>query len=378
MKAFVNNKYVDPIPFLYVLSLAIAFTTRYGDVEIGYKHQLVIGAFWIFFILIKLIQNKFLFQYSARFNSSVFLKSVKLYIFPHIILHLYTVFLMFIGVVSWSNFTSNLTVYVPTLLAIFSLYFFKNRSLHYFFYSYLLSWGMSVCISLFTKGPLIFVQAIYQTYINSEGSVCGIQANYFELHDLVLASGYIVIYYFWKKRKLTINNLIFISFVILIFFLGMKRVALLGILLFFIFKLCLDKFIKNNSFKFCIFIGWLGIFFCYFYVFIFSIGDDFFNLLNNFGINPMGRNYYYGAVLAYSSFSIDFYGIGRNVVTYLLNNELSYLRVGGVHSDVIKMYVENGFILFGFWLWYYLVFITKFYKRNFGTTCSSYYFSFNK
>ena len=52
MKAFVNNKYVDPILFLYVLSLALAFTTRYGDVEIGYMHQLVIVACWFFFILI--------------------------------------------------------------------------------------------------------------------------------------------------------------------------------------------------------------------------------------------------------------------------------------------------------------------------------------
>lgn len=50
MKAFVNNKYVDPILFLYVLSLALAFTTRYGDVEIGYKHQLVIVAFCFFYI----------------------------------------------------------------------------------------------------------------------------------------------------------------------------------------------------------------------------------------------------------------------------------------------------------------------------------------
>ena len=62
------------------------------------------------------------------------------------------------------------------------------------------------------------------------------------------------------------------------------------------------------------------------------------------------------------------------MVTEILNTTLSYLRVGGVHSDIIKMYVENGFILFGIWLWYYLIYILKFYKKTYGIKEAVLYF----
>ena len=90
----------------------------------------------------------------------------------------------------------------------------------------------------------------------------------------------------------------------------------------------------------------------------------------------MGRNYYYQAIMKYATFSPGFIGIGRNVVTKILNSELSYLNVGGVHSDIIKMYVENGFILFGLWLWYQLIFMLKFYKKEYGDNVAILYFGF--
>ena len=52
------------------------------------------------------------------------------------------------------------------------------------------------------------------------------------------------------------------------------------------------------------------------------------------------------------------------------------MNVGGVHSDIIKMYVENGFILFGLWLWYQLIFMLKFYKKEYGDNVAILYFGF--
>ena len=88
----------------------------------------------------------------------------------------------------------------------------------------------------------------------------------------------------------------------------------------------------------------------------------------------MGRDYNYRAIMDYAQFKPSFLGIGRNVVTQLLNTELSYLHVGGVHSDIIKMYVENGFILFGGWLAYYLVYLKNVYKKHYSEKSVILYF----
>ena len=38
------------------------------------------------------------------------------------------------------------------------------------------------------------------------------------------------------------------------------------------------------------------------------------------------------------------------------------------------MYVENGFIVFGLWLWYYLINVTKQYKKRFDLNTAILYF----
>lgn len=120
--------------------------------------------------------------------------------------------------------------------------------------------------------------------------------------------------------------------------------------------------------------GWFAFVFCYFFIFILMQGSEFYDLLIKYGINSMGRNYYYEAIINYAEFSPTFLGIGRNAVTKILTTDLAYMHVGGVHSDIIKMYVENGFILFGWWLWYYLVYLTKVYRKKYGNQSAILYF----
>ncbi len=113
-----------------------------------------------------------------------------------------------------------------------------------------------------------------------------------------------------------------------------------------IFNLLIKLFNNKVQNRICFILGILGVLFCYFYIYIMTDGDVFYDFIQSMGINVMGRDYYYRAIMDYAQFKPSFLGIGRNVVTQLLNTELSYLHVGGVHSDIIKMYVENGFILF--------------------------------
>ena len=356
---------------VYIISMTFAFTTKYGDILLDHIPRTIIGMCWIIFALLQLGINKFSIKGDNAKNLSFFMK---LYLTPHIVIHLYTIVLMALGVVSWSYFTTNVTVYVPVLMALLALYLFKEKALYYTTIALIASWILSVTVSTILKGPMIFPHAIIQAYINPNDQSYGLTSNYLELHDLVLAVGYFVIYYVFSRLRLTKKNFIILSIVIIIMGLGMKRVSILGLIIALIFNFFASKLSDSRRYKFCLVVGWLAFFACYLYIYVLSQGDVLFEVLSKYGINPMGRNYYYKAIMQYASFSPSFLGIGRNVVTHLFTNELAYLKVGGVHSDLIKMFVENGFILYGLWLWYYLIFLTRKYKQRFGVKASFLYF----
>lgn len=356
---------------LYIISMTIAFTTQYADYETGYGLQIIIGLLWIFLGIWKLDINGFKFRGEYKDDFPRFLK---LYLLPHIVIHGYTIILMCFGIVDKKYFTTNLTVYVPTVLAIFAIYLLGINALYYTVISLLLSWLLSISVSLVIKGPVIIIHAIRQGLIDPFDTTGGLSMNYFELHDLVLAIGYVMVYYIFSKEKLTKKNIAIIISVFLIMVLGLKRISVIALVMIIIFNLFIKLFNNKVQNRICFILGILGVLFCYFYIYIMTDGDVFYDFIQSMGINVMGRDYYYRAIMDYAQFKPSFLGIGRNVVTQLLNTELSYLHVGGVHSDIIKMYVENGFILFGGWLAYYLVYLKNVYKKHYSEKSVILYF----
>lgn len=354
--------------YLYIISMALAFTTRYADIKLGFELQMFIGLFWIAVAFLKLEKNKFAVKNCSRQDLIFFFE---IYFIPRVVIHLYSIMLIVLGKIESSFFSTNVTVYIPTLLVIFSIYLFGTKAFKYNCYALIVSWALSVSASFICKGPYVFVFAIKQAYFDVMDNTF---SNYLELHDLVLAMGYIVIFYYISREKLTKKNIFVLLLVLLIMILGFKRIAVLGVIivmfLYFIFK----QLGIQKQYKICIMLGWIGFLLCYGFIFIMSKGPVFFDMLAKFGINPMGRNYYYMEIMKYAEFKIDFLGIGRNSITQILNTDLSYLRVGGVHSDIIKMYVENGFVLFGLWLWFSLVKVTKLFKKRFGMKSAVIYF----
>jgi hypothetical protein len=366
----INKKKI--LPILFIISMMIAFTTRYGDYELDYKPQLIIGIIWIIIAFFKFRKDHFKLVGVFK-NDYIWLLII--YISPHIIIHLYSIFLMLIGKVSWSYFSSNATVYIPALLAIVSIYLFGTNSFKFIITAFLGSWLLSVGSSILLKGIQIFPHALLQAYYDPADEYAGLTVNYLELHDLILASGYLIIAYIFSYKKLEKQNLIYIISLAIIVFLGMKRIVVIGLAFAFLFYLLMKRCSDKSKYKICLFLGWCAFAFCFLFIFILSDGTIFYEFLEKFGIESMGRNYYYQSIMTYGEFSPTFLGIGRNVITNLLSNELSYLRVRGVHSDIIKMYIENGFILFGLWLWYYLVFLFKKYNQKFGINSAVFYFA---
>lgn len=356
------------LAIFYVILMTIAFTTRYGDLQIGSRMQFIIGISIIFICILYYTKNKSNDKYNLKYF-------FKLYFMPHLFIHLYTIILMIIKKVSWSYFTTNSSVYIPTLLAICSVYMFGEKAFKYNFIALIFSWGLSVSVSLITKGIYIFPHAILQAYFNPYDTIGGLKYNYLELHDLVLALGYIVVYYIYTNNKLKKKHIFSIFTVLLIMFFGMKRISLLGILLSITFIKLLKYIPEKKRYTCCKFGGIVIFIFSYLFIYMVTNGEWLYDIMSRYNINVMGRNYYFETIIKYSNFSVGFLGIGRNAVTKILTSQYSYLKVGGVHSDIIKMYVENGFIVFGLWLWYYLIKLTKCYTKKFGLSAGILYFS---
>lgn len=368
MKNYSRNQ--SFVSFLYIISMIIAFTTRYGDILISKYVQLSIGAFWILYVFLTMAINRFNFNSKYRRDIPWMLRS---YLVPSIVLHLWTILLMIIEILSWDYVTSNASVYIPTLLAISSIYLFGEKAFKYNFIALVSSYVLSVLSSAILVGSRIFLYAIMDAYFDTRG-ILGLSVNYLELHDTVLAIGFVLIYFIFSNEKLTKRNLILIVSTLMIMTLGLKRVSVLGVILAVIFHKVVKGLPENKQYKWCRFAGLVALICCYIFVWVFIEGTGFWDIIAEFGINPRGRSYYWTALAGRCEFSPEFLGLGRNYSYILFGGELSYMRVGAAHCDILKMYAENGFMFFAYWLWHYLLRMTKRYKKRFSMNSALIYF----
>ncbi len=358
MKNLLKKIWSTKMVWLYILTMTVAFTPRYGTHTIGYKEPLLVGGLWVAVACLRLLRKKHRADIPLMKNLGFFLCA---YLIPHIITHAYTLVLMLLGKVEWKYLTSNATVYIPVLIVLSVVYLFGANVLRYTLIAVIGAFVLSMVSSVILIGPHIIPDAIIQAYFDQSAA-----KNYLELHDIVLAIGYIMVYYLYRGRKLERRDIAFITCAVSIGILGMKRIVVLAILACLAVAALVYILPKKARYKACI-VGGVGILIgCFGFLWLLSEGDLFFNLMEKFNVNTMGRIYYYRDVMALSDFHILYPGLGRNVVTQLLTTEMSYLRVAGVHSDVIKMYVENGFVMYGLWSAYHLLGFPALLRKRFG------------
>lgn len=357
------------ITFLYIISMTISYTTRFADFTVNRIVRMSIGGVWILYAVIKFAYNNFNWKST---NASIGLWMIKSYLLPSIILHAWTIFLMIIGKLSWEYFTTNVTVYIPTMVAITSIYLFGKKAFKYNVFSLICSYFITVMSSVIVKGWLIIPSAIMEAYFNIIG-VYGFGRNYLEVHDAVFAIGFVVIYYFFSIKKITSKSFWGFVFAIAIMLLGKKRIAVLGIMAVLCFKIINDVLPRKIRKMYYFIVGIVIFIACYVFVYLLVADSGIWNIISDLGINLMGRNYYWAGLAERVEFSPGFLGLGRNYSYKLFSEELSYMKVGGAHCDVLKMYAESGFLFFGYWLWHYLIHMVKRYKDKYSNKAALFY-----
>ena len=352
------NKNKQILYLLYTIIMVLIFTLNYVDYSPSYSLQIILGLVIVFISFIMVKYNK---------NNKKLVKDIfKIFLIPALLIHLYTIIGMILGFMDSTYFSTNLSKYIPILVSMSLILTCGKDAFKICVNSFFLSWTLSVVLALIFRGIGILPFAIMSGYFGVFDPILGVSKNYFEIHDIVLSVGLLIIYFYFINDKLYKKDFATLLFYLLIMFLGIKRIALLGVfvVLFFI------KLTKNKKFKYkktflnCISALLIAFSFLYLYI-IFKLGilED---ISNKFDINLMGRNYYYNTIVKYGKFSGSYLGIGRNAVTKVLASKYSYLKVTGVHNDILKMYIENGFIVFSLWLIYFVYILPKHFYKKYG------------
>lgn len=363
-----NNKNLKKITnFLYILSMTIAFIPNLGTYKISKNVGLIIGLFWICYAFYVYVGKKGKFKFGMNRDILWLIRS---YFIPPFILHLWTILLMIFGIIPWNYFSTNLGTYIPILFSIASIFLFGEKVFRWIFISLVFAYSISTISSTIFIGFKIYKNAFYDLFYNSPF----LEINYLELHDIVLAIGFVLIYYIITDNKMTKQNLKIIFATLIIIFLGFKRIAGLGIVITTIFYKLIKRFSPKAQFRGCQIFGFLGILICFFFVWFIKNNSLLWLALDNLGINSRGRSSYWVALAEECDFSPSFLGKGRNYSYFLFSHELSYLHVGAAHCDILKMYVENGFFFFAYWLWHYLFRMTKRYCKRFSIESGIIYF----
>ena len=172
----------------------------------------------------------------------------------------------------------------------------------------------------------------------------GFTHNFFEVHELTFAIGLCIIYYiFFQKFK---NNITKIALLIISFILGAKRIGLFGIVVAGLFALFTHR--KGLTHRKLVITGLVGVFICFFYLFI-IYNNNFFAILNERNINNMGRDLIYRYFVKRTQFSPAQTGWGiagvSKAVENMARSEVLYMTASrGLHNDILEVYINFGFL----------------------------------
>lgn len=357
----------NKIEGLYIILFSIAFLMRMGKYEVNYFVKYIISTVWIIIAFIHLFRNNFEIN-EKKIEISYYLK---LFIMPYIIMSVYNVFLFLSNradIITIGRSISYITSMFITIIAVFAtVYLLRDRALTCTIYAMFLSILIVFIFNIFTNGAEA-LKGVIDTFVNNSGAI-----NYFELHDITFAFGLIFLLYIIENEKIVGEDLKIFVGSVLIMIVGFKRIQLLALVIMVVY-LFIIKMLKDDlkRRKFIKFTGWSLVIACI--VYVWSIESGILEqVMNSLGINTMGRISFYKWICTYSDFKLSYLGIGLGTTSKMMEVYTKW-PVATIHSDILRMFIEIGFIGFILWLWYYLIYSYKSICKKFSFGVGFIYF----
>ena len=254
---------------------------------------------------------------------------------------------------------------IPVIEMISAVYLFGKKTIDITFYATITSYTINVIVYLLSfgiKGITNFFE-----YGASYGSVL-------ETHELTFCLGLFFLYYFLFEDENVRYHKFKIVIAMIYLFMGFKRIEIAALIL----TVIIYKIIKSFSGKSRVFIIYaIGISIlitCYIYIII--IKNNGLNILaERYNINFMSRLEAYNYFKNDYSIDIFFNGNGLGyVVDKLKYADWSLYGIGDIHNDILKYYIELGFIGSLLFFSNYLIFQYKRILKKFNYKVALLYF----
>lgn len=356
---------ISRLGIIYILTMVYAELFQAGIIKGYYLSAILVSFFWAMVGI---------FQYLAKnYNNGEYVrqrqykKIYMLFFSPWIVAIIYNTFLYTIGV-GYQDFLRSSFVqimFTPCILtgAFGAYYIFKRNTIRYFLYSVFISYIITLFYQFIKLGSTNFFNGIMTLFTgNSVG-------NAFETNsDLVLALGIFVIFgydpFIEKKMKERFPTF----FILILVLLGGKKIEWMALVIICIVRMCCSLFTerKRNRIQNVGSLILIIITFIFIYLVISGLFSDF---VYSHGINTMGRMQMWDYVAKYSSFSPLFLGNGYSFSNLILETTRIFTYEGHtyvLHSDILKIYFDLGFMMLLFWELYHLLFLPKKIRKYFG------------
>ena len=265
------------------------------------------------------------------------------------VIYIYTVILILLGLTDKEYFSSNLQTFINGLTAIAVFYIFGNKALKVSIYAVIAAYLILLLKCLFSGNSL-------------------------EFNDLAFSVGYIVIYMINVRKKWRLKVLFVDLIILIMILLAGKRIGIFALIIAILWLKISSKFdkkmYKNIMIISATLISTIALIFI-----AFALSPQWMEQIDSLGINLSGRDYYYSVMSDHAHFGIDFIGLGRNACQYIISHEYQYFHIGNIHSDILRMYIECGMVLFIIWLGYYFYIEPFIILKSYGTKAACFLFS---
>lgn len=195
-----------------------------------------------------------------------------------------------------------------------------------------------------------------------------------EVHELTFIFALLIIYYVWNINEKNNKIKLFISTIYCI--LGFKRILILAIILSLIFHVIFRKIDSNSKRKVYLnIIATLILIFSIIWIFM-SATNFFTDIAHKYNIQLNGRDEITDILKGYYDLSILYIGKGigfvhQRMLHYVQHNE--YAVTSGFHNDILRYYIDLGFIPCVFYLWYLIVRCINKFRKIFTIEVSEVY-----
>lgn len=363
---------------IYICFFTIAFisTDTFLGLKVNYWIKYIIGFIWILICAFYINNDK---------EKTLLLKKYfAFFIAPFVIMLIHMPFAYLIQEQTFNYATFlRITSYflqrcILILVPILTSIVFKKKAIKYTFTALVINYTMVIIYAILKFGFTSFLNFIFTAWKSewnqwqASTSIAGV----LEVHDLTFTLGFFVLYFLLFSNKKHLNNKTSLLICVLYMWLGFKRIELLAILVCILMAMFINKkgnktqIFKIRFFSMCVIFVLLG------YVFIIK-DSEIINLANKYNINFNGRLGSYEILSKFYDFSPLFFGRGYCFSTLLIDN-IPNLNI--IHSDILKSFIDYGFIGFILWISYYTYMVPrKLYKEksNTGIKASIIFFVFS-